>query len=216
MLKKLSEIRSLKDPLKQSQVEFTICEVPAMLLSGLEQKILGKISGNSKTASAKELRLRCTSFSYPGTKINQTSLILGSHRRRLGTVQNKSGTWKCTVTEDFEGSVLNLIQAWCDLIHSNISGLRLPSVFYSSLACIELGGNVINPRTGKKLGKRTIWLKNVYPVSYSVGDIDPSSSSPVNININWNYDYFADNSYSLIPQMSDSITSTVDTSTSWL
>lgn len=211
MLRQLNEIRALKDPIKQSQVEFIICDTPGLLLAKLEQAVLGKISGNEVCATSKELRLRCTSYSYPGTKIGQTELILGGHRRRLGTIQNKSGIWKVKVTEDFEGSVLNIIQAWCDLIHANVAGFRLPSILYSTLASIELGGHVINPRTGKKLGKRTIWLKNVYPIAYQVNDLNPTSSDPIDIDISFNYDYFADNSYSLVPSLDNTISSGANT-----
>lgn len=199
-LKSLSEIRGLQDPLKQSQVEFIISDTPGLLLARLTQKIAGKLSGNTEVASAQELRLRCTSFSYPGTKLAQTELLIGGHRRRLGTIQNKSGVWKCKVTEDFEGSVLNIIQAWCDLIHSNILGTRLPSIAYMGTAQVSIGGGVSDPWTGKKLETRTIWLKNFYPIGYTVNDINPSSSDAVDVDISFNYDYFADNSYSIMAQ----------------
>ena len=223
MLRQLNEIRGLKDPIKQSQVEFVICDTPGLLLAKLEQRILGKLSGNEACATAKELRLRCTSYSYPGTKVNQAELILGGHRKKWGTIQNKSGVWKIRVTEDFEGSVLNIIQAWCDLIHANIAGTRLPSILYSTIASIELGGHVIDPRTGKKLGKRTIWLKNVYPIGYQVGELDPSSSKAIDVSIDFNYDFFADNSYSLIPTVNNTLTkaansagSVIDKGLDWL
>lgn len=199
-LKSLNEIRGLQDPLKQSQVEFIISDTPGLLLAGLTQKIVGTLSGNKKTASSETLRLRCTSYSYPGTKIGQTELILGGFRRKLGTIQNKSGIWKCKVTEDCEGSVLNIIQAWCDLIHSNILGTRLPSTTYVGTAQVIIGGGLKDPLSGKTLDKRTIWLKGFYPISYTVNQIDPSSSAPVDVDISFNYDYFADNSYSLMAQ----------------
>lgn len=197
-LKQLNEIRGLQDPLKQSQVEFIISDTPGLLLAKLSQKVAGKLSGNTALASAKELRLRCTSFTYPGAKIGQTELIIAGFRRRLGTIQNRSGTWKCTVTEDFEGSVLNIIEAWCDLIHSPLLGTRLPSIAYMGTAQVIIGGGVKDPHSGKTLKKRTIWLRNFYPISYSVNTINPSSSDPVSIDIEFNYDFFAGNSYTLL------------------
>ena len=196
MLRQLNEIRGLKDPIKQSQVEFVICDTPGLLLAKLEQQILGKLSGNEACATAKELRLRCTSYSYPGTKVNQAELILGGHRKKWGTIQNKSGVWKIRVTEDFEGSVLNIIQAWCDLIHSPITGLRLPSVLYTGTIKITLGGNV-QTVYGKSLKERTIYLMGVYPIEYSVGTVNLSSSEAINVTIKFNYDYFAGNAYNL-------------------
>lgn len=196
-LKTLSEIRKLQDPLKQSQVEFIISDTPGLLLSRLTQQVVGKLSGNTKVASAETLRLRCTSFSYPGTKIKKSTLVLGGHKRTTGTIQDKSGIWKCTVTEDLEGSVLNIIQAWCDIIHSPILGTRIPRTAYVGTAQVIIGGGLKDPKSGKELDKRTIWLKGFYPVSYTVTSIDPSSSEPVSVDIEFNYDYFSDNAYSV-------------------
>lgn len=198
MLRNLNEIRGLRDPVKQSQCEFIIQDTPGMLLAKLAQKVAGAISGNSPVMDAKTLRLRCTSFSYPGPKVGQTELIINGHRRKLGTTQNKSGTWKCTIVEDFEGSALNIIQAWADLIHSNVLGTRLPSLAYVSTCKILLGGdNAGGNVRNAKLQERKIILHGFYPISYSVPDINPSSSDPINISVEWNYDYWADEGLSL-------------------
>ena len=198
MLGKLNEIRALQDPVKQSQCEFIIQDTPGLLLAKLEQKIAGVLSGNKACASSKELRLRCTSYSYPGPKIGQTSLNIMGHRRKLGTIQNKSGVWKCKIVEDFEGSVLNTIQAWLDIQFSNTLGTRLPSILYSSTCMILLGGdNDGGHVTGAKLTPRKIILHNFYPISYSVSEINPSSSDPIEISVEWNYDYWADEGLSL-------------------
>lgn len=193
MLHPLHEICGLKDPAKQSEVEFVISDLPAPLLAKITQQVVGKLSGNTAIATPKELRLRCTSYGYPGTKIETTDIFLGHHRRKVPTVQNKSGTWKVKVTEDYQGSVLNFIQAWCDLIHSNILGTRLPSSLYTSSAMIVIGEGI----RGNKV-KRTIYLKGVWPSGYQVNTINPTSSNPIDVDISFNYDYFADNSYSLM------------------
>lgn len=198
MLRQLNEIRQLSDPIKQSQVEFIISDTPALLLSKLEQTILGRISGNIHTYGPKELRLRCTSYGYPGAKLSQTETVIAGHVRRLGQVQDRSGTWKVSVTEDYEGTVLNTIEAWCDLINSPVSGLRLPSALYKTIARIQLGGHVRHPYSGKKLDMRTIWLRGVYPISYEIGELSPSDSGPVTVNITFNYDWFGGNSYSIV------------------
>jgi hypothetical protein len=200
MLKKLNKIVSLKDPLKQYQGEFVISDLPGLMLAKLTQSIVGKLSGNTAIASSEELRLRCTSYSYPGAKVNQTELMIGSFKRRIGSNQDRSGVWECTITEDMEGSVLNLIEAWCDLIHSPVSGIRLTSSMYSGTCKLTLGGDVMTP-LGKKLKSRTIYLMGFYPISYSVGNLNPSSSEPVSINVKFNYDYFAGNAYNLFGYM---------------
>ena len=196
-IRPLAEIRGLEDPLKQSQVEFIISDVLALKMSNAVQGLVGKISGNEKTVDGEVLRLRCRSFSYPGPKIHTTELCIKNHIRHIGTRQDKSGIWKTRITEDMEGGVLNTIQAWMDLIHSNITGIRLPSSLYVGSAQIIIGGDVHKPN-GKKLEKRTIWLKGVYPIAYEVGTINPSSSEPVEVDVSWNYDYWADNSYSVM------------------
>lgn len=198
MLRQLNEIRALKDPIKQSQVEFIISDTPALLLSKLEQNICGLVSGNTSTCGPKELRLRCTSYGYPGAKISQTETVIAGHVRRLGQVQDRSGTWKVSVTEDYEGTILNTIEAWCDLINSPVTGIRLPSALYKTVARIQLGGHVKYPFSGKELGMRTIWLRGVYPISYEIGELNPSDSGPITVNITFSYDWFGGNSYSLV------------------
>ncbi len=49
--------------------------------------------------------------------------------------------------------------------------------------------------------KRTIWLRGFYPISYTVNQINPSSSAPIDVDISFHYDYFADNSYSVFSLM---------------
>lgn len=198
MLRSLNEIRGLQDPVKQSQCEFIIANVPGLALGNLSQKVAGAISGNKKTVDANTLRLRATSFSYPGAKINQTTLILGGHRRKLGTIQDRSGTWKCKVTEDFEGGVLNTISAWMDLIHSPVLGTRMPSVSYAGTCTILLGGDNSGGNVNAKLARRQIVLHGFYPISFTVNDIDPSSSNPIDIDISWNYDSWMERNYSLM------------------
>lgn len=197
MLRTLSEIRGLKDPVKQSQVEFVISDFPGLSLAKMTQGLFGKLSGNEALIDSDVLRLRCTSYSYPGAELKTSTVMIGTHKRTIGSIQNKSGIWRCKVTEDFEGSVLNTIAAWCDLIHSNILGTRLPRTYYGASCEIKLGGNVHNPLNGKKLGERTIVLEGFFPISYKVNDIDPSSSSPIDVDIAFNYDYFSERSYSI-------------------
>ena len=195
-LKSLSEIRGLNDPLKQFQITFTISDLPALKLAIGQQKLAGMISGNSDTVSAKTLELRCTSFTYPGTQISQSSTVIGGFRRKLATIQNKSGEWNCSITEDQNGGVLNTIQAWCDLIHNPFNGVRAPSALYVSTCVVRIqSAHHKHDRYGD--GGRTLWLKGFYPIKYSVGDIDTSESSPVKIDVTFNYDWWSETPTSL-------------------
>ena len=184
-LKPLSKICGLKDPLKQFQITFTISMIPALALAIAQQKVAGIISGNSSTANAETLELRCTSFDYPGTKIGQTDLTIAGFRRKLATIQNKSGVWNCKITEDHDGSILNTIQSWCDLIHNPFNGIKAPSILYVSTCSVQI-------LSGDGKAKRTLWLKGFYPIEYSVGNIDASGSQPVEVSVKFNYDWWSE------------------------
>lgn len=192
-LRSLNEIRALKDPVKQFQAELTLYDIPALALARASQNLVGKLSGNTAMVSNEELTLRCTKFSYPGAKIAQDELILMGHRRRRATIQNRSGILQADIVETMEGGVLNLIEAWCDLMHSPLLGTRIPSGLYVGEAVITFGERVEN----SDLDKRTIHLKGFYPIEYKVSDIDASSSEPIIISVSFNYDYFAGNSFSI-------------------
>ena len=197
----LSEINSLKDPLKQFQIKFTISMIPALSLAIAQQKTAGVLSGNFSTVDAETLELRCTSFTYPGTKIGQSSITIGGFRRKLGTIQNKSGIWDCKILEDQNGAILNTIQSWCDLIHNPFSGIRLPSISYVTSCIVDIE-SADTPRQnnhvpfakniyGANRGRR-IYLKGFYPIEYTVGEIDTSSSKPVEIDVKFNYDWWSE------------------------
>ena len=190
-LHKLNDITTLKDPLKKFQVKFTISMAPGLSLAIAQQKGAGLISGNSDTVNARTLELRCTSFDYPGTKIGQTDLVIAGFRRKLATVQNKSGTWSCKITEDQNGGVLNTIQSWIDLMHNPFNGVRLPSSAYVSTCAVQIQTATENLDEYGDKG-RTIWLKGFYPIEYSVGSIDQSSSDPVEIEVKFNYDWWSE------------------------
>jgi len=195
-LKSLSEIRGLNDPLKQFQVTFTISDLPALKLALAQQKLTGIISGNGDTVDAKTLELRCTSFSYPGTKIGQSSTTIGGFRRKLATIQNKSGEWTCNITEDQNGGVLNTIQAWCDLIHNPFNGVRAPSSVYVSTCVVRIQRATDKHSEYGDRG-RTLWLKGFYPIKYSVGEINTSDSTAVNVSVTFNYDWWSETPTSL-------------------
>lgn len=187
-LHSLNDIRNLQDPLKQFQVKFTISMIPALYLAIAQQKAASVLNGNFSTVDAETLELRCTSFTYPGTKLGQSSLTIGAFRRKLGTIQNKSGVWNCKITEDQNGGVINTIQSWCDLIHNPFSGVRLPSATYVTTCAVDIES--AQPRNGGK-GRR-IYLKGFYPIEYTVGQIDASSSAPVEIDVKFNYDWWTE------------------------
>lgn len=194
-LHSLNDIRNLQDPLKQFQVKFTISMIPALYLAIAQQKAASVLNGNFSTVDAETLELRCTSFTYPGTKLGQSSLTIGAFRRKLGTIQNKSGIWNCKITEDQNGGVINTIQSWCDLIHNPFSGVRLPSATYVTTCAVDIESTQSRNDFWKRVygGRgRRIYLKGFYPIEYTVGQIDASSSAPVEIDVKFNYDWWTE------------------------
>ena len=194
-LHSLNEIRDLQDPLKQFQIKFTISMVPALYLAIAQQKAASVLNGNFSTVNAETLELRCTSFTYPGTKLGQSSTTIAGFRRKLGTIQNKSGIWDCKITEDQNGGVVNTIQSWCDLIHNPFSGVRLPSAAYVSTCAVDIQSVESRNDFWKHIygnrGRR-IYLKGFYPIEYTIGQIDASSSAPVEIDVKFNYDWWTE------------------------
>lgn len=213
MLQPLNTIRNLDDPLKQYMVEFDIKESPVISLVESVGKGINSLAGTmdalstlnfknisnplknfkdaNSIAKVSDLKFRASSFSYPGTKIKQTSLNINGFNRKIGTIQNKSGVWKCKVDENCgasHGSIIQLIQNWCDCIHSSEFGLRFPSIMYATTCVVS----ICSP-TGAKI--RSIYLRGFYPIEYSVGEINPSSSEPVSINVSFNYDFFSYSRY---------------------
>lgn len=182
-LHNIRDVNSLSDPLKQYQVTFTISNVRGTTGVG------GLVSGGigSEHYGAKDLELRCTSFTYPGTKLNQTELNLFGHYRKRATVQDKSGTWKTKIIEDQKGRVLTTIQNWVDLIHNPATGIMSPGILYTSLAEVKI--------VGADGFEKKIYLRGLYPISIGEINIDASSSAPVEVNVDWNYDWFSEEKF---------------------
>lgn len=192
-LHSLNHINRLKDPLKQFQIAFTISDLPALKAAKAAQKTAEAmhLAKKSVMANTEELELRCTSFSYPGIQqYEQTELVIAGFRRKLATIQNRSGVWNCAITEDFDGSVLNTIQAWCDLIHNPFNGMKTSSSVYVSTCNLR----ILNE---KGEATRTLWLKGFYPLKYSVNNIEASSQDAVTITIDWNYDWWTETGTSI-------------------
>jgi len=174
MLQPLNTIKTLDDPLKQYMVEFDIKESPIVALVDKVGKLInaaGALGKTTKTAKIKDLKLRASSFSYPGAKIKQTELNINGFKRKIGTIQDKSGVWKCTVTENCgakNGSILQLIENWCNCIHSTELGLRFPAISYVTTCTVTIYKTDGSPF-------RKVFLRGFYPIEYSVGNIDPNS-----------------------------------------
>lgn len=193
MLHTLDSVKTLRDPLKQYMVEFTISEFPVSTVINTYAKfinMLGSLGSASKMASFKDLKFRAETFSYPTSKIKQTELNINGFKRKIGSIQDKSGTWTCKITEDYRGGVMQLIQNWLNCVHNTETGIRLPSVLYSTNCEVA-----IRQPDGKAV--RKLFLRGFYPISYTVNEINASSSDPVSVTVTFNYDFFSNTEHGL-------------------
>lgn len=179
-LHSLVDLNNLDDPLKQYQVTFVISTMRGS--SGLGSILSGGMG--DKAADSNELELRCTSFTYPGTKITTTKTVIFNHIRSRAGIQNKSGQWKTTFVEGQSGQVLTAIQNWCDLINNPLTGITAPSTLYTSLALVKIQ----SPNGHKK----QIYLRGLYPIEISPIEINPSSSEMMQVTVTWNYDWWSE------------------------
>jgi len=171
-LTQVRSINNLSDPLKQYQCKFHISHgMGTALVGGMVRK--------------EDFELRATSWTYPGTVIKTVDTVIFNHYRRRPSIQDKSGVWKVTLTEDMKGGVLQSIQDWCDLIMNPVTGVMMPSEFYVSMASVEICGP--NMQSNK-----TIYLRGFYPIRIHEIKIDTSSSQPVSVDVEFNYDWYSE------------------------
>lgn len=171
-LTRVKSINGLSDPLKQYQCKFHISR-------GLGTAISGGI------IREEDFELRATSWTYPGTTIKTVDTVIFNHYRRRPSLQDKSGTWHVSVTEDMNGSVLQSLQDWCDVIMNPATGVMSPSELYISMASVEICGPGMN-------NNKRIYLRGFYPIKISDIKIDTSSSQPVTVDVDFNYDWYSE------------------------
>lgn len=176
-LTQIRSINKLSDPLRQYQCKFHISK-------GLGTAALS-LAGNDMIRKD-DFELRATSWTYPGTVIKTVDTVIFNHYRKRPSIQDKSGTWKVTVTEDMNGNVLQTIQDWCDNIMNPLTGIMLPSTLYVAMAAVEICGPDMR-------SNKTLYLRGFYPTRIQEIKIDPSSSKPVEVNIEFNYDWYSEN-----------------------
>ena len=201
-LKSFKEVNALKDPLKMYQITLsfgpgvhTISNVASKIVDNVSTSMNnllskvgingGAIMGPNGIIIKKEFELRCTSFTYPGAKINTTDLVLFNHAKKFPTYNDKSGTLNVEVVEDMDASVLTAINNWFDVIHNQNTGTMCTSEFYATNAMMDILGP--DMRTTKR-----IYLHGVWPTELGAIKIDPSGSEAVKVNISFNYDWYSE------------------------
>lgn len=171
-LTQIKSINNLDDPLRQYQCKFHISRgIGTALVGGMVRK--------------EDFELRATSWTYPGTTIKTVDTVIFNHYRKRPSLQDKSGTWRVSVTENMNGDVLQSIHDWCDLIMNPATGIMMPSESYVSMASVEICGP-------KMKNTKRIYLRGFYPIKIQEIKIDPSSSQPVTVDIDFNYDWYSE------------------------
>lgn len=176
-LTQIRSINNLSDPLRQYQCKFHISK-------GLGTAALA-LAGNDMVRK-EDFELRATSWTYPGTVIKTVDTVIFNHYRKRPSIQDKSGTWKVSVTEDMHGNVLQSIQDWCDNIMNPMTGIMLPSELYVGMASVEICGPDMK-------SNKTLYLRGFYPIKINEIKIDPSSSGVVTVDVEFNYDWYSEN-----------------------
>ena len=175
-LHSVNEINSLADPLKQFLSTFVIttpnCEAFA-------------------PSVAKQLELRAQSFSWPTIQADNTTVMWGGHERQYAGKQIRGGDWGVTFTEVYSGDIIDGFKKWCNGFHNFKNGTI--SLFENYATTIEvqlLNPELYDPGVTTAVAKK-IQLLRAWPTNVSVaGDIQPSSSDPVEISVSFHYDYF--------------------------
>jgi hypothetical protein len=201
-LKSFREIDGLKDPLKMYQITLsfgpgikTVSNFASKIadnISNSMNELLGKVGINGGAIMGpngiiikKDFELRCTSFTYPGAKINTKDVVLFNHAKNFPVYNDKSGVLSVEVIEDMDGSVLTAINNWLDVIHNQNTGSMSTSEFYATNAMMDILGP--NMRTTKR-----IYLHGVWPTELKSFQVNTSSSDAVKLTINFNYDWYSE------------------------
>ena len=201
-LHRIKDVNGLPDPLKQYQFTFTISKFrgsdgiagifsgstidvnafkPVSSALNTTEKMMGFF--DSSKSISERFELQCSSYFWPGSKMNTTELTIGGHHRTRATYQDKSGQWQTTVYETMDGLIISSIRNWLDAMYNPLTGITLPSTLYISQCEVKFK----TPLTEKKA-----LLRGFYPVSISNIQIDASSSNPVQAQVIWNYDYYTE------------------------
>lgn len=170
---KVRDINNLNDPIKQFLIDFNIT-LPA----------------NTFNFKADQLELRAQSFSFPTVQMDSTEVMWGGHHRQFAGKQTRQGDWNVTFTEVWSGDVIDGFRKWMQLAHNYTNGTIATHEHYMTTAIVNLlNPDLYDPNPGASA--KALTLKMLYPTQVQVdGNIDPSSSNPVNLNCTLHYSYF--------------------------
>lgn len=176
MLKPLSDVRNLKDPLKQFVCNFSLA-FPAT--SQLNQYI-----------DAKDLVLRATSYSLPSFKSQSTDVTWAGFERKYGGRQQRQGEWSCEIVEVWDARVVEVFKRWFNAYHNYKDGTIALLDQYCGTVDLELVNPDVYEPQPDGIHKYSMRLYDVFPTDAQLPTIDASSSEAVKISCTLNYNFF--------------------------
>lgn len=176
MLKPLSAVRNLKDPLKQFVCNFSLA-FPAN--SPLNQYI-----------NTEDLILRATSYGLPSFKADETTVTWSGFERHYGGKQTRQGSWACTIVEVWDARITEIFKQWFNAYHNYKNGtISLLESYTGTVNLALVDPDVYEPKPDG-ITRYDLRLYDVFPVTCDMPNIDASSSETINISLNLNYNYF--------------------------
>ena len=176
MLKPLSDVRNLKDPLKQFVCNFSLA-FPAT--SQLNQYI-----------DVKDLVLRATSYSLPSFKSQSTDVTWAGFERKYGGRQQRQGEWSCEIIEVWDARVVEVFKRWFNAYHNYKDGTIALLDQYCGTVDLELVNPDVYEPKPEGMVRYDLRLYDVFPTNVSFPDIQASSSDPITLTVSFNYNYF--------------------------
>lgn len=176
MLKKLNDVRNLKDPLKQFVSTWTFGEISGV---GLDFK---------------DLELRCQTYGFPTLTGDTTDVVWGGFPRKYAGKQIRQGTWSVTFVEVWDAAILDGFKNWLNKYHDYVNGKITLLKDYSTYADVVLLDPTVYDKEhmsdGQSISEYKLRLYDVFPMEINVGNIEASSSDPINLDVTFNYNYF--------------------------
>lgn len=174
MLKKLNDVRNLKDPLKQFVSSWTFGELAGISLD------------------FKDLELRCQTYGFPTLQGDTTDVTWGGFARRYAGKQTRQGTWSVSFIEVWDAAIIDGFKDWLNLYHQYKDGKITLLNDYSTYANIKLlDPDVYDTKiVTEKINEYSLRLYDVFPMEVNASNIEASSSEPIQLDVTFNYNYF--------------------------
>ena len=176
MLKPLSKVQNLKDPLK--------------MFVSTWQIVFGPGSPLIPVINSENLELRCQTFGFPTLTGDKTEVDWGGFHRVYAGKQTRQGEWKVTFTEVWDSQITDAFKMWLNTYHNYKNGTISLFEAYTATVNINLvDPDVYDPKP-EGLERYDIRLYDVFPTQVSYPDIKASSSEPIEITAIMNFNYF--------------------------